>query len=304
MNEYQACPFLIGRNYDCDYKVIVAPDFVFQNKISNVLLEATGDEGLTTEGWAVYRQVILGDIQDFTIIFRIKNATGKDVYLENNEILTDSVGRAIEIIEGIIILGKISKNDFIITSNNFDDLHHAMMNYYNDFWQGETKSKVNDNFFINKNNSESLILKQLEPFIRHQKNIFVSEEKITNTVFQSRKIIIFVIMVIFLASGFLFSRYLKEKNIKYYLMTITVTKTIIRQQNPLEKSNPNNPKKDECDNYELRKDKKLLVEDFDEINKNFYNVFLAENIGSNSCPKHRRWYIFKDDVKIIKLNHF
>ena len=299
MNEYQACPFLISRNYDCDYKVIVAPNFIFENKISYILLNATGEEDLTTEGWAVYRQVSLGKIQDFTIIFRVKNATGKDVYLDNNEILNDFVGRTIKIIEGIIVLGKISINDFVITSNNFDALHHSMMNYYNDFWKGQTESKVNSNFIINNNNSESLILKELEPFINHQKNLGISEKKITNTVFKLRKIIIFVIFVILLArGGFLFSRFLIEKNIKYYL--ITNTETSIKQHNPLEESNQNNPS---CDNYKLRKGQKLLVEDFDEINENYYNVLLAENIGSDSCPKHRLWYTFIDHVE-IKLNHF
>jgi hypothetical protein len=53
----EAYPFLISRNRKLDYRLIVVPEFIYDQKISYLLNEATGEEDLTEDGFAVYRQV-------------------------------------------------------------------------------------------------------------------------------------------------------------------------------------------------------------------------------------------------------
>lgn len=125
-------PFFISRNSYLDYRTIVAPDFICEAKISNLLARAAEGE-LTEKGKGFIRHIIGSKVGDFTIAFRVINAIEKDIDMAGaNNILKDQFGRKIEIFEGIVAEG-IIKN-LAISDRDFEDIHHQLTGKYQEFW--------------------------------------------------------------------------------------------------------------------------------------------------------------------------
>ncbi|NEQ12001.1 MAG: WD40 repeat domain-containing protein, partial [Moorea sp. SIO4E2] len=104
-----AWPFLVSRNRYLDYRTVVAPDFICDAKIANLLARVT-DGDLTEPGKGFIRQIAGTEAGDFTIVFRIIQATEKDLNSkEGDDILKDEFGRKIYLIEGVVIQGIKSK---------------------------------------------------------------------------------------------------------------------------------------------------------------------------------------------------
>jgi hypothetical protein len=66
-------PFLVGRNPYLDYRTIVAPDFICDAGIPNLLARAA-DGDLSEPGYAISRKIEGSKVGDFTIIFRVVKA--------------------------------------------------------------------------------------------------------------------------------------------------------------------------------------------------------------------------------------
>ncbi|XZF64970.1 MAG: hypothetical protein ACSI46_09855 [Gloeotrichia echinulata DVL01] len=206
----EAYPFLISRNRKLDYRLIVVPEFIYDQKISYLLNEATGEEDLTEDGFAVYRQVT-ADNFSFTLIFWVKYANTKDLGEESSKILTDHVGRQINLIEGIVFPEILPKDSIIITSGDFAAVHSSIVNYYKDFWHGETHIKIADNLQLT-HDSEKLKIKELSPLI-----INTSPQEPTETTKEPRrawtKIIIPISLgLLLLMGGFFFIKSYGERN--------------------------------------------------------------------------------------------
>ncbi|RUR74843.1 WD40 repeat domain-containing protein [Chlorogloeopsis fritschii PCC 9212] len=116
---FQAWYFLVSRNYYLDYRTIVAPDFICQAQISNLLARAANGD-LTEEGTAICRKIIGSSVGDLTLVFQIVKATKADIEIgDETTILRDPVGREIYLIEGLVFreaLDKLAINLQVITS--------------------------------------------------------------------------------------------------------------------------------------------------------------------------------------------
>jgi WD40 repeat protein len=124
-------PFLVSRNPYLDYRTIVAPDFICDAGIPNILARAA-DGDLTEPGYAIYRKIEGSKVGDFTIIFRVVKALQKDInYERENESLKDSFGRDIYLLEGIVI----KKTDKVsITNKDLEEVNRQVKASYKKFW--------------------------------------------------------------------------------------------------------------------------------------------------------------------------
>ncbi|MEA5508749.1 hypothetical protein VB715_03125 [Crocosphaera sp. UHCC 0190] len=132
MNQ-SAWPFLVSRNLYLDYRTIVAPDFMSQTKISNLLARAT-DGDLTPQNTAILRKIIGSHFGDFIVIFRIVKATKSDIKQGDiEEILKDPFGREIYLIEGLVIKDNLNNDQFNL--DIFDKSNQILKEGYCQFWQ-------------------------------------------------------------------------------------------------------------------------------------------------------------------------
>jgi hypothetical protein len=88
-------PFLIGRSYEIDYRVIVAPEFISKGMNISLLSTATGDINLTKEKYLLSRKIYPQSIDPFTIFFKVKKVKRKF----NSEEKLSTVGGANEAID-------------------------------------------------------------------------------------------------------------------------------------------------------------------------------------------------------------
>lgn len=127
----EAWPFLVSRNRDIDYRTVVAPDFIFQAGISN-LLARVADGDLTKPGHAFIRRVQGSKAGDFTIIFRVVEATEKDINPEGgNQVLKDSFGREIYLLEGLVVQGT---GKVTVVQKDIEKAHALLIKNYSQFW--------------------------------------------------------------------------------------------------------------------------------------------------------------------------
>ena len=156
-------PFLVSRNPYLDYRTIVAPDFICQKGIPNLLARvAEGD--LTEQGSAICRTVYGSKADDFTIIFRVVRATKKEIGLPGgDEVLKDQFGREIYLIEGIVLrdVGEVA-----IPQKVLDEAHLQLTESYRQFWNSiEPPPVIPSSSFRVLSGTENLLqIKELEPF--------------------------------------------------------------------------------------------------------------------------------------------
>jgi hypothetical protein len=159
----QAWLFLVSRNPYLDYRTIVAPDFICQKGIPDLLARVTEGD-LTEQGSAICRTVYGFKADDFTIIFRVVRATKKEIGLPGgDEVLKDQFGREIYLIEGIVLRdgGKVA-----IPQKVLDQAHLQLTESYRQFWNSiEPPPVIPSSSFRVLNGAENLLqIKELEPF--------------------------------------------------------------------------------------------------------------------------------------------
>lgn len=149
----EAWAFLVSRNPYIDYRTIVAPDFICAAGIPNLLARAADGE-LTEIGNAIYRRIEGSDVEDFTIIFRVIEAKGDYINsTEGNNILKDSFGREIYLIEGLVVKGtdKVS-----ITNEDLEKAHEQVKASYQKFWEYTDIPMVESSSCFSLKNVESI----------------------------------------------------------------------------------------------------------------------------------------------------
>jgi|GEM_PF-1933508 len=125
-------PFLVSRNRYLDYRTVVAPDFIHEAKIPNILARATKGD-LTNPGQGIIRNILASKVGDFTIVFRVVVATEKDINSsKENNVLKDQFGREIYIFEGLVVQG--IKEYFPISDKDFQKTHQLLAVSYKKFW--------------------------------------------------------------------------------------------------------------------------------------------------------------------------
>jgi len=160
----QAWSFLVSRNPSLDYRTIVAPDFICQAGIPN-LLARVAEGNLTEQGSAICRIVYGSKANDFTIIFRVVRATKKEIGLPTgDEVLKDQFGREIHLIEGIVLR---DMNEVSIPQKVLDQAHLQLIESYRRFWDIVEPPSVipSSSFSWILNGTENLLkIKKIEPF--------------------------------------------------------------------------------------------------------------------------------------------
>ncbi|MEA5619257.1 WD40 repeat domain-containing protein [Cronbergia sp. UHCC 0137] len=155
-------PFLVSRNPYIDYRTIVAPNFICDAGIPNLLARAT-DGDLTEPGYATYRKIEGSKVGDFSIIFRVVKALQKDINSEGgNEFLKDSFGREIYLIEGVVIK---KTNKVSITNEDLEEVHRQVKANYENFWDciDAPPVVVSTSFYLeHRETSSSLRLEEIQ----------------------------------------------------------------------------------------------------------------------------------------------
>ncbi len=153
----EAWPFLVSRNRYLDYRTVVAPKFICETGISNLLARvAVGD--LTQSGCAYIRRVKGSKAGDFSIIFQVIEATEKDINPEGgNQVIKDQVGREIYLLEGIVLK---QFGNVIITQEDIEKAHDLLVISYRQFWNWTAPSSaIPSEAFLLGINGASLVLK-------------------------------------------------------------------------------------------------------------------------------------------------
>lgn len=156
-------PFLVSRNRSLDYRTVVAPDFICQAGISN-LLARVADGDLTQPGHVFVRQVQGSKVGDFTIIFQVIEATEKDINSQDgNQVLKDSFGREIYLIEGIVFQGIGKRN---IIQSDIQRAHSLVVESYKQFWNWTVPDSAipSTAFFLTTETNSHLKFEELDPF--------------------------------------------------------------------------------------------------------------------------------------------
>lgn len=168
----EAWPFLVSRNPYLDYRTIVAPDFICAAGIPNLLARAADGE-LTETGHAIRRRIEGSDVEDFTIVFRVIQASEKYINSEGEEnLLKDSFGREIYLLEGLVIK---ETSQVSITSEDLEDVHALVRLSYQKFWDCIDVPSVEPSLYFHlkidefSEASNLLELEEMKPLIVNSK---------------------------------------------------------------------------------------------------------------------------------------
>jgi hypothetical protein len=164
--------FLVSRNRYLDYRTVVAPKFLSDAKIPNLLARAV-DGDLTASGCAILRKIQGSKVGNFTIIFRVVKATVRDINREGGEgeekILKDPFGREIYLLEGFVLQ---EMSDVIVTQEALEKAHQLLIKDYKQFWDwSEPCEAIPSQMFdlLEYQSSSSLKLEELQPFQANSK---------------------------------------------------------------------------------------------------------------------------------------
>lgn len=142
----KAWPFLVGRNRNLGYQTIVSPSFLSERGMSMLLAEAAGgDDSGSNE--ALYREISGSSVGDISLVFRVVKATPQDYRLGKGEILRDSSGRPIRLIEGFVMQGHHPMIN--VTQEDLQTAHELVKEAYHVFWQADNAFKVSPSLPFN-----------------------------------------------------------------------------------------------------------------------------------------------------------
>jgi WD40 repeat protein len=157
--------FLISRNQYLDYRTIAAPDFICQDSSAHILSKSADAELVGDENVA-YREICNYRLGEITLIYRVLKATAKDIGSDNSEeVLRDSYGREISLIEGVIIKG--FQPDIKLPANLFETVHQQTMEAYKKFWECSTPQPASPTPVLTvetSNTKASLSLKRVKSY--------------------------------------------------------------------------------------------------------------------------------------------
>ncbi|MBD2215344.1 hypothetical protein H6G27_36905 [Nostoc linckia FACHB-104] len=162
----EAWTFLISRNQQIDYKIVVAPDFISQAKIRSLLSKISADDFIESERISI-RSIQGSEVGNFTVVFRSTKARSNDIGKNGNEILKDSHSREIDFIEGLIFRG--TRDEILkkikIRKTHFNQAHRELIDKYRDFWYNNILSESHAIYLTEDESSPTIHLHKLEPFI-------------------------------------------------------------------------------------------------------------------------------------------
>jgi WD40 repeat protein len=177
--DIQAWPFLVSRNQYLDYRTVVAPRFMCEVSVANLLARAAGGKP-TQQGHAIYRKIQGSKVGNIALVFRIVEINKKELYShEQDEILKDPFGREISLIEGIVIK---ESDDIAVAQEDIEEAHIRLLDYYRKFWEHSDPFQAPiqslEPFYLRSDNEARylLTLDEMEPFIVKSKVLALVEK--------------------------------------------------------------------------------------------------------------------------------
>lgn len=161
-------PFLIGCSLNIDYKIILMPKNLDEQETYLELSNSTDFERLSPLDTVFFRQVEFkkNKVKNFTVIFQIRCATKYDIGDTSDEILKDSYGRQIQLVEGVVISNLVPKETLFLTQKDLKNIHDLIINYYRNFWHGDTGIKISNPIALNPvSNSNHVVIEELNKII-------------------------------------------------------------------------------------------------------------------------------------------
>jgi len=138
MKDY-AWSFLISCNERFDYRMIVAPDFIVREGLTDWIMRYIRISGIEE---SVNQEMFHDKVGDIMLIYHVQPAVHK------GQIFEDKLGRQINWIEGIVMKGKGKT----LTSRNkiFSDIHEILEKEYIEFWNTVTNpvQKISKSFEV------------------------------------------------------------------------------------------------------------------------------------------------------------
>jgi hypothetical protein len=140
MNENcKAYPFLISRSYDNDYRVIVVPEFMREER--GLLSRAVDVEELTDpKNFLQFFQNSITNLkgEHFVIFFRRRVATAQDQGHQSGYELKDRQGRNILFISGVVIRSPSEDDKPLVLTSDLDSrqVDIQLRDAYDRFWKG------------------------------------------------------------------------------------------------------------------------------------------------------------------------
>ena len=170
MDNLKSWCFLVSRNQYLDYRTVVAPNFICEAGIGNILARVTEGD-ITEQGTAFYREIPYSKAAEFTIIYRIIEATAENTGIDGNGCLKDSVGREISLIEGLVFQGLLKDKDIVVTEQNLEAAHQQVISYYREFWEAITRISIfpSESIEYREPSGQSLNLIKLTAYIAGEK---------------------------------------------------------------------------------------------------------------------------------------
>ena len=156
--------FLVSRNQSVDYQTVVAPDFIDAAKLRGLLTKVT-DSDLTPPAQANIRWIRSSTTNNFSIVFRVIKARATDIGEASGDILTDSFGRAIYLVEGLVFREDPNFLRKSIESYHLEQAHTKALVHYQCFW-GTNATAISHCFPWQAGNSSQILkLEELEPIV-------------------------------------------------------------------------------------------------------------------------------------------
>ncbi|MBD1805338.1 WD40 repeat domain-containing protein [Microcoleus sp. FACHB-SPT15] len=173
MEELKAWSFLVSSSQNLEFTTIVAPDFICDAQIPDLLKKAVAKYRYPTDsGQAVYIEIPYRELGNIVLVFRTSWASTKYIGREEDEILKDPQ-RPIPFIEGMVL--KESIRDEVVAAINFEQIHEQLVKHYKDFWELTTimPATPSKSFNLLKDSepSRNLILKRETPLTIAQSGI-------------------------------------------------------------------------------------------------------------------------------------
>lgn len=167
-------PSLVSRNAVFDYRVVVAPQYMIDNKVTSLLAKAAGGD-VTEPMSASYREVRHPhpEGEASRLIFRIMEANTQYIGLEGNEALKDQYGRPILLIEGFVVREQISIDNIVVIEDDLLKAHWSMQKDYQTFWheisstptvRPSTPLNLPLDDLSRKSNSEKVLLRNIPAY--------------------------------------------------------------------------------------------------------------------------------------------
>ena len=133
MEELKAWSFLVSSSQNLEFTTIVAPDFICDAQIPDLLKKAVAKYRYPTDsGQAVYIEIPYRELGNIVLVFRTSWASTKYIGREEDEILKDPQ-RPIPFIEGMVLNESI--RDEVVAAINFEQIHEQLVKHYKDFWE-------------------------------------------------------------------------------------------------------------------------------------------------------------------------